>query len=100
MKSDVQWEIQAQEDRETIFRYLYQEAGLLVASATDDKLVSMIGILSENPQAGVEAGRTVKRRKLVVPHFPFNITYVAEETVVRILRVLHTSRKIAGRYSR
>ncbi|RWR02591.1 plasmid stabilization protein [[Pantoea] beijingensis] len=100
MTSDVQWEIRARADREAIFRYLYQEAGLPVASATDDKLVSMVSILRENPLAGVKAGRTAKQRKLVVPHFPFIIVYVAEETVVRILRVLHTSRKVASRYSR
>lgn len=41
MTSDVQWEIRARADREAIFRYLYQEAGLPVASATDDKFVSM-----------------------------------------------------------
>jgi toxin ParE1/3/4 len=98
--SVVQWEMQARADREAIFRYLYQEAGLSVASAADDKLISMVSILKENPQAGVKAGRTAKQRKLVVPRFPFIIVYVAEESLVLILRVLHTSRKIAGRYSR
>ncbi|GLR10254.1 plasmid stabilization protein [Mixta theicola] len=100
MTTIVQWEAQARTDREAIFRYLYQEAGLAVASATDDKFVSMVNILKENPLAGTKAGRTEKQRKLVVPRFPFIIVYVAEETVVRILRVLHTSRKIAGRYSK
>lgn len=100
MTTIVQWEVQARTDREAIFRYLYQEAGLAVASATDDKFVSMVNILKENPLAGTKAGRTEKQRKLVVPRFPFIIVYVAEETVVRILRVLHTSRKIAGRYSK
>ena len=100
MTSDVQWEIQVKADREAIFRYLYQEAGLPVASMADDKLVSMVNLLRDNPLAGTQAGKTVKQRKLVVPHFPFIIIYVAEETVVRILRVLHTSRKIAGRYTR
>lgn len=100
MISSVQWEMQAQADREAIFRYLYQEAGLLVASATDDKFVSMVNILKENPLAGVKNGRTTKHRKLVVPRFPFIIIYVAEETIIRILRILHTSRKIAGCYQR
>lgn len=100
MTPEVQWEIRAQADREAIFRYLYREAGLPVASAADDRLVSMVSILRENPLAGVKAGRTAKQRKLVVPRFPFIIVYVAEESVVRILRVLHTSRKITGRYSR
>lgn len=100
MKLTVQWEVHARSDREAIFRYLYQEAGLAVASATDDKFVSMVDILKENPLAGTKAGKTAKQRKLVVPRFPFIIVYVAEETAVRILRVLHTSRKIAGRYSK
>jgi addiction module RelE/StbE family toxin len=96
--SVIQWEKQAQADRETIFRYLYQEAGLSVASATDDRFISMVAILQENPLAGTKAGRTEKQRKLVVPRFPFIIVYVAEESVVRVLRLLHTSRKIAGYY--
>ncbi|WP_241568995.1 type II toxin-antitoxin system RelE/ParE family toxin [Rosenbergiella collisarenosi] len=100
MISNVEWEIRAKADREAIFRYLYQEAGLPVASATDDKLISMVSILKENPLVGVKSGTTTGQRKLVVPHFPFIIVYIAEEKVVHILRVLHTSRKIAGRYSR
>jgi len=97
--SAVQWEKQAQADRETIFRYLYREAGLLVASATDDKFTSMASLLSENPQAGTKVG-TEKQYKLVGPRFPFIIVYIAETDGVRILRVLHTSRKISGRYQR
>lgn len=53
--SDVQWEIQARADRKAIFRYLYQEAGLPVASATNDKLVRMISILRESPLASGKA---------------------------------------------
>jgi len=98
--STVHWEIQAQADREAIFRYLYQEAGLTVASATDDKFVSMADIIQENPLAGVKAGKTAKQRKLVVPHFPFILVYVNEDAMIRVLRILHTSRKIAGHYSR
>ncbi|MTD29007.1 type II toxin-antitoxin system RelE/ParE family toxin [Erwinia sorbitola] len=100
MTQTIRWERQAQADREAIFRYLYQEAGLSVASATDDKFVSMTGILKENPLAGTKAGRTARHRKLVVPRFPFIIIYVVEGKVVSILRVLHTARKIAGRYQK
>ncbi|WJY16923.1 type II toxin-antitoxin system RelE/ParE family toxin [Pectobacteriaceae bacterium CE90] len=98
MTSAVQWEKQAQADREAIFRYLYKEAGLAVASATDERFVSMADILQDNPQAGVQAGKTEKQRKLVVPRFPLIVVYAVEEHVVRVLRVLHTSRKIAGHY--
>ncbi|MFT4270626.1 MAG: type II toxin-antitoxin system RelE/ParE family toxin [Pantoea sp.] len=99
MTTNIVWERRALADRENIFLYLNKEAGALVAIAADDRLVAMVSILKENPMAGVQAGRTVKHRKLVIPHFPFIVVYVADETRVSILRVLHTSRKIAGRYS-
>ncbi|EOF5091859.1 hypothetical protein ACK1G0_004870 [Salmonella enterica] len=56
----------------------------------------MAAILAENSLAGVKAGRSERQRKLVVPHFPFIIVYATENKNVRIL---HTSRKIASRYS-
>ena len=95
----VEWEKRAQADRENIFGYLHREAGAMVAIAADDRLAGMVTILTENPLAGVNAGRSEKQHKLVVPHFPFIIVYVAESARVRILRVLHTSRKIAGQFS-
>lgn len=99
MTVSVEWEKRAQSDRENIFLYLNREAGALVAIAADERLASMASILAENPLAGVKAGRSEKQRKLVVPHFPFIIVYVAESARVRILRVLHTSRKIAEQHS-
>ncbi|HEC7514596.1 TPA: type II toxin-antitoxin system RelE/ParE family toxin [Salmonella enterica subsp. enterica serovar Muenchen] len=98
MTIKVEWEKHAQRDRENIFLYLNREAGAVVAIAADDRLSDMTGILKENPLAGVKVGRLKSQRKLVVPHFPFIIVYVAEKEHVRILRVLHTSRKIASRY--
>jgi toxin ParE1/3/4 len=96
----VEWEKQARADREAISLYLYKEADVPVASATDDKFVSMVDILRENLLAGTKAGSAEKQRKLIVPRFPFILVYVVENTSIRILRVLHTSRKIAGRYSK
>ncbi|KEA52622.1 plasmid stabilization protein [Mangrovibacter sp. MFB070] len=95
----VEWEKRAQSDRENIFLYLNREVGALVAIAADEQLAGMAGILAENPLAGVKAGRSETQRKLVVPHFPFIIVYATENARVRILRVLHTSRKVAGQYS-
>ncbi|EHL9625713.1 type II toxin-antitoxin system RelE/ParE family toxin [Salmonella enterica subsp. enterica serovar Bonariensis] len=96
----VEWEKREQADRENIFGYLNREAGAMVAIAADDRLAGMTAILMENPLAGVKAGRSEKQRKLVVPHFPFIIVYVADKERVRILRVLHTSRRISGQYNR
>ncbi|MCT4713483.1 type II toxin-antitoxin system RelE/ParE family toxin [Enterobacteriaceae bacterium H18W14] len=100
MTLTIQWEAQVRSDREAISRFLYQEAGLPVASATGDRFVHVVGILKENPPAGTKAGKTDKQRKLVVPRFPFIIVYVTEDMTVRILRILHTSRKLTGRYLR
>ncbi|PHH45846.1 type II toxin-antitoxin system RelE/ParE family toxin [Pluralibacter gergoviae] len=100
MTTAVRWEREAQADREAIFRYLCQEAGLQVACAADDKFASMVNILQENPLAGIKAGSAEKQRKLVVPRFPFIVVYVAEDSCISILRVLHISRKIAGHYGR
>ncbi|EFP4586491.1 type II toxin-antitoxin system RelE/ParE family toxin [Salmonella enterica] len=94
----VEWEKRAQRYREDIFLYLNREAGAEVAIAADDRLAGITGILEENPLAGVKAGRLESQRKLVVPHFPFIIVYVAEKEHVLILRVLHTARKIASQY--
>ncbi|WP_039057601.1 type II toxin-antitoxin system RelE/ParE family toxin [Enterobacter sp. Bisph1] len=99
MTIKVEWEKTAQRDRENIFIFLAREASAMVAIAADERLAGMAAILMENPLAGVQAGRKESQRKLVVPHFPFIIVYVAEKRLVRILRVLHTSRKIAGNYS-
>ncbi|ECQ8978662.1 type II toxin-antitoxin system RelE/ParE family toxin [Salmonella enterica subsp. enterica] len=94
----VEWEKRAQSDRENIFLYLNREAGAVVAIAADERLAGMVDILEENPEAGLKAGHKESQRKLVVPHFPFIIVYVAEKEHVRILRILHTSRRIASQY--
>lgn len=93
------WEKRAIADREAIFIYLAREAGALVAVAADDRIAAMIDILKDNPLAGTKAGRTEKQRKLVVPHFPFIVVYAAGHENLSILRILHTSRKIAVEYS-
>lgn len=73
---------------------------MLVASATDDKLVSLAEMLRINPEAGVIAGRSRKQRKLTVDRFPFIIIYIIDKNQAHILLVLHTSRRISGKYIR
>lgn len=96
----IRWEKSASADREAVFMYLYREAGAQVAIATDERFDGMVNILKASPMAGVRAGKTEKQRKLIVPRFPFIIVYVYEDETVSILRILHTSRKIAGHYRR
>lgn len=99
MISKVQWEKRAQIDREAIFNYLLREAGLVVAGAYDEKIISLINLIKENPYAGLQIGRIKKNLKLIVPHFPFIIVYATEHNSIHIIRILHTSRKITALYS-
>ncbi len=98
MTSVVQWGKQAQADREAIYAYLYREAGMDVATSVDEKFSAMATLLEETPLAGVRAGRKDNQRKLIMPRLPFIMVYAVDTNIVRILRVLHTSRKITGRY--
>ncbi|MBN7765952.1 type II toxin-antitoxin system RelE/ParE family toxin [Pectobacterium brasiliense] len=96
----VRWEKQALADREGIYRYLYKEAGLDVANAADEKFISSVSLLEATPEAGLDIGKSGKRRKLVLTRFPFIIIYALKRKVneVHILRILHTSRKLSASY--
>jgi len=96
--TQLRWESRASIDREDIFIWLSRHAGCQVAIAADDKLSRMAAILIDNPQAGGVAGKAQNQRKLVVPHFPFILVYLLVNDEVRILRVLHTSRRLTSRW--
>lgn len=96
----VRWAKQAQADREAIFRFLYKEAGIRVALATDERFVSTISLVEANPQAGKIAGQKTDQRKIAVSRLPFIVIYVLEPEGIAILRILHTSRRIAENYQK
>ncbi|SFU33663.1 type II toxin-antitoxin system RelE/ParE family toxin [Xenorhabdus koppenhoeferi] len=96
----ISWEETAQTDREQIYLYFFEQAGLLLADEIDAKFVEMAGLLTVTPYAGVKARNSPdeRYRKLVVPHFPFVMLYRYDEEIenIKILRILHTARKITG----
>ncbi|WP_413726409.1 type II toxin-antitoxin system RelE/ParE family toxin [Sodalis sp. RH16] len=98
MTAVVQWAKQAQADREAIYVYLYREAGMVIADSVDEKFIAMATLLEKTPLCGVQTGNKSSRRKLVMPRLPFIMVYAIEAHKVRILRILHTSRKITSRY--
>lgn len=100
MTYKVRWEKQAQADRESIYSYLYKEAGLDVANAADEKFKLAASLLQATPEAGTDIGRSGERRKLVLTKFPFIIVYALKRKLseVHILRILHTSRKVAAKH--
>lgn len=97
--SFVTWGNQAVADRVSIFQFLARRAGASVAITTDDRFVALSVLLAEHPKSGHSINGNVNRRKLVVPRFPFAMVYALELDAVRILRVIHTARKVAASYS-
>lgn len=51
--------------------------------------------LQQNPERG-RPGRIAKTRELVIPGLPYIVAYYIKSEEVRILAVLHTSRKWPG----
>ncbi|MBD2812499.1 type II toxin-antitoxin system RelE/ParE family toxin [Xenorhabdus sp. Vera] len=96
----ISWEETAQTDREQIYLYFFEQAGLLLADEIDAKFVEMSELLKVTPYAGVKARNSPdeRYRKLVVPRFPFVMLYRYDKEIenIKILRILHIARKITG----
>ncbi|WP_161804219.1 type II toxin-antitoxin system RelE/ParE family toxin [Photorhabdus heterorhabditis] len=91
----ISWEEIAQTDREQIYLYFFERAGLLLADTMDTKFSEMAELLKVSPYAGIKARNSPdeRYRKLVVPHFPFIMLYRYDEDIenIKILRILHIS---------
>nr|WP_233074330.1 type II toxin-antitoxin system RelE/ParE family toxin [Serratia ureilytica] len=92
------WDAPAQIDREQIYIYFFEQAGLLLADRVDDRFEELAALLLTNPVAGVKARSSAngRYRKLIVPHFPFILLYRYDNNEIHILRVLHTSRRVTS----
>ena len=75
----------AEEDKEAAYRVLTQ-----IQAAADS--------LSRHPEIG-RPGRVEKTRELVISGLPYILPYYIKKKEVRILAVLHTSRKWPGNFS-
>ena len=75
----------AEEDKEAAYRVLTQ-----IQAAADS--------LSHHPEIG-RPGRVEKTRELVIAGLPYILPYYIKKKEVRILAVLHTSRKWPGDFS-
>ena len=87
----VTWLAQAFADLEQIVDYLLERnppAALTVYEA----IRQQVGTLAEHPQLG-RTGRVLGTRELVITGLPYIVAYDLKGQEVRILAVLHTSRK-------
>lgn len=79
------------EDLREIGRYIAEDdpnAAYEVVTRIKDTADS----LRQNPERG-RPGRVAKTRELVLPSLPYIVAYYIESEEVRILAILHTSRK-------
>ena len=87
----VKWLAQAFTDLDLIFDYILERnprAALKVYAA----IRHQVGTLADHPQLG-RTGRVRGTRELVIPGLPYIVAYYIKGQDVRILTVLHTSRK-------
>lgn len=85
------WQDRAESDLEGIAEHIMEtdpSAALRVVSAIRDAT----RMLAEHPGIG-RTGRVDGTRELVIPRLPYILPYQVEDRVIRILAVMHTSRK-------
>jgi toxin ParE1/3/4 len=87
----VVWSRKAQADRDEAMDYLEAESPA-AALAVDDRIDMQTLLLSQFPEVG-RPGRVAGTRELVVQDTSYIAAYRVASGKVRILRLLHTSRR-------
>ncbi len=85
------WEKDSLDDREVIFKFLY-EFNPLAAEKTDTIIESRVENLIQQPLMGVER-EGIPGRLLIIPEVSMIVSYFIKENVIHILRVLHQKQK-------
>ena len=85
------WERRSLDDRERIFEFLY-EFNPLVAEKTDLLIETKVENLLQQPFMGVQR-EGVPGRLLILLQVSMIVSYLVEDDVIYILRVLHQKQK-------
>ena len=91
---DIRWALLAQADLTRIVHH-YGSIDPALAASVAERIVGAICLLSELPHAGQATDRA-QRRRWRVPATPYVIFYRIVPDHVRVLRVLHGARLLAG----
>lgn len=87
----LEWSVWAQADRNAIFDYI-QAINPRAAVAVDKRISDRVNLLGRRPRSG-RPRRVEDTRELVVARTPYIVAYRIIGDTVRILRVLHSSRR-------
>jgi len=87
----LEWSLFAKADRDAIFDYIEADSAS-AAIVVDDRIREQIDTLKRFPESG-RLGRIEGTRELVISRTPYIVAYRIAGGAVRILRVLHGSRR-------
>lgn len=85
------WEEESLNDREKIFEFLY-EFNPDIAEKTDEIIEAKVENLREQPLMGVER-EGIRGRLLIIPETSMIVSYWVDDSIIRIMRVLHQKQK-------
>lgn len=81
------WSRDAGRDRDRIFDHIAPD-NFSAAVSNDEKIAAIEGQLMRFPLSG-RLGRVPGTRELVIHHTPYIAVYAVDDSVVRVLRVIH-----------
>ena len=87
----LEWSAYALADRSAIFDYIEADSPR-AAAAVDERVREQVEVLARFPQNG-RNGRTEGTRELIISRTPYIVAYRVTGNTVRVLRVLHGSRR-------
>lgn len=85
------WEEESLNDREKIFEFLY-DFNPAAADKTDKVIEEKVENLLQQPLMGVQRDG-IKGRLLIIPEISMTVSYSVDNSVIRIMRVLHQKQK-------
>jgi len=88
---EIYWEEESLNDREKIFEFLY-DFNPVAAEKTDEIIELKVENLLHQPLMGVER-EGIRGRLLIIPEVSMIVSYWIDNTVIRIMRVLHQKQK-------
>ncbi len=85
------WEEESLNDREKIFEFLY-DFNPAAADKTDKVIEEKVENLLQQSLMGVQRDG-IKGRLLIIPEISMIVSYSVDNSVIRIMRVLHQKQK-------
>ena len=83
----IYWEEESLNDREKIFEFLY-DFNPVAAEKTDEVIEKKVENLLQHPLMGVKRDG-IRGRLLIIPEVSMIVSYWVDNSVIRVMRVLH-----------